>query len=103
MNPGATASPFASMTVFAFARFEIPDACDPITPNRDIGLSRLGAGAVVNCPVADDHIKISLACRGRRLLCKHGEHNRQERTEPKEISFHGRLTVANTAIDAKAL
>src|SRR4029077_4009936 len=27
-------------------------------------------------------------CRWRRLLCKHGEDNRQERAEPKEISFH---------------
>ena len=101
MNPGATASPFASMTVFAFAPIVGTNACDPITPNRDIGLSRLGAGAVVNCPVANDHIKISLAWRRRRLLCKHGEDNRQERTEPKEISFHERLTVANTVIDAK--
>ena len=64
MKPGATASPFASMTVFAFAPANCgTNACYSITSNCDIGLSRLGAGAVVNCPVADDHIKISLGCR----------------------------------------
>jgi hypothetical protein len=102
MNPGATASPFVDNRV-RFRRFEIANACDPITSNRDIGLSRLSAGAVVNRPVADDHIKISLAWRRKRLFAKHGEDNRQERTEPKEILFHERLTVANMAIDAKVL
>src|SRR4051794_34875663 len=71
--------------------------------NRNIGLLRLGTGAVVNCPVADDHIKVPLMCGGRWLRPKHGEDNRQERTEPKDILFHGRLTVTNMAIDAKWL
>jgi len=33
--------------------------------------------------------------------CEHGDHSRQERTEPKQFRFIGRLTVANTATDAK--
>jgi len=37
------------------------------------------------------------------LRSKHGEDDRHERTEPKEILFHRRLTVANMAIDAKCL
>src|SRR5262245_59737369 len=81
-----------------FGRFEIADASDSITSNRDIRLLRLGTGAVVNSPVADDHVKISLVRRWSRLLvCEHSEGNRQECTEPQEVSFHWEATVANRA------
>ena len=39
-------------------RFEIADANDPIATNRDVGLSRLGASAVVNRAVFDNGVEI---------------------------------------------
>ena len=43
---------------FCLCRFEITDSHDPIAANCDIGLFRLGTGAVVNRAVFNDNVKI---------------------------------------------
>ena len=71
MKPGATASPFASITLHRLITIQLTDRDDTIVLDADVCLDRISARAVVNGPVFDENVELILL----RLRPEKGRNN----------------------------
>jgi hypothetical protein len=71
------------------ARRRIPDECDAVAPNADVGTARRGARSIDDRAAADEEVDLLLCMKSRSARCAGNQEGEESEAHDSEGFSHG--------------